>query len=198
MTDVSLNSIAQSFATGSVLGERRAEPVRKHVLPDGALYSGQVRRDLSKQNRDELVPDGRGKIKWPNGDKYSGRFMAGRPHGEGVKVMTVPEGTTTIEGIFHNGFACGPGKMNQDNAQGEMEFAYEGDFLADKPEGFGTEIRPDGTRYEGYFRKGKKGPKGKMQFGDGNVYHGDFENGQLHGHGRLVNETKKMSYDGEW
>ena len=39
-TDQTLNSISHSFATTSILGERRLELVRKHVLPDGALYSG--------------------------------------------------------------------------------------------------------------------------------------------------------------
>ena len=44
-TDVTLNSITQSFANASVITggtqvERRPEPVKKYVLPDGALYSG--------------------------------------------------------------------------------------------------------------------------------------------------------------
>jgi len=71
--------------------ERRPDPVKKMVLPDGALYSGQVRRDALKF--EELIPDGRGKIKWPNGDKYSGRFINGMPNGEGIKQI-VASGVT--------------------------------------------------------------------------------------------------------
>lgn len=87
-TDMTLNSITHSFANASVITggtamERRPEPVKKHVLPDGALYSGQVRRDPMRP--DELIPDGKGKIKWPNGDKYSGRFVSGMPNGDGTK-----------------------------------------------------------------------------------------------------------------
>ena len=63
--------------------ERRPDPVTKYVLPDGALYTGQVGRDA--KNPTLFVPDGKGKIKWPNGDKYSGRFINGVPTGEGIK-----------------------------------------------------------------------------------------------------------------
>lgn len=87
MQDQTLNSITQSFATASAMGERRPEPVRKHVLSDGALYSGQVRKDPTSKTPDEMFPDGKGKIKWPNGDKYSGRFMNGVPQGEGIKTI---------------------------------------------------------------------------------------------------------------
>ena len=91
-----MNSITHSFAnasviTGGTLVERRPDPVKKMVLPDGALYSGQVKRDAIRP--DELIPDGKGKIKWPNGDKYSGRFINGMPHGEGIK-QVVASGIT--------------------------------------------------------------------------------------------------------
>ena len=82
--DVTLNSITQSFAASARTGntlytEKRPEPVKKMHLPDGGLYSGHVRRDPMRP--DELVPDGVGKIKWPNGDKYRGRFLNGVPNG---------------------------------------------------------------------------------------------------------------------
>ena len=106
------------------MGDRRLEPVRKHVLQDGALYSGQVRRDYTSRTPDELIPDGKGKIKWPNGDKYSGRFMGGKPHGNGVK--TIVADSTIIEGTFRDGLAFDRGKMTRENANGVIEFVYEG------------------------------------------------------------------------
>lgn len=100
VNDVTLNSITQSFAvsarTGNTLTERRPDPVKKMLLPDGGLYSGHVRRDALHQ--DELLPDGVGKIKWPNGDKYRGRFMNGVPNGRGIKQIVATG--TTIEGNF--------------------------------------------------------------------------------------------------
>lgn len=99
-TDQTLNSVTNSFITGSVMG--RLEKVMKHVLKDGARYSGYV---LKANQDEELVPEGRGKIKWPNGDKYSGYFKAGQPHGKGTK--HIAEKNTVIEGLFRNGLAHG-------------------------------------------------------------------------------------------
>ena len=102
LTDMTLNSITQSFAnasviTGNTMGERRPDPVKKYVLADGALYSGQVRRDAVRP--DELIPDGKGKVKWPNGDKYSGRFVGGVPNGEGIKQILATG--ISIQGTFN-------------------------------------------------------------------------------------------------
>ena len=98
-TDKTLNSVTNSFVTGSVM--TRLEKVMKHVLKDGARYSGYVLR--SQNNQEELIPEGRGKIKWPNGDKYSGYFKSGVPHGQGTKIYQ--EKNTVIEGQFRNGVA---------------------------------------------------------------------------------------------
>ena len=94
--DVTLNSFNQSFAASQRTGntmytDKRPDPVKKMSLPDGGLYSGHVRRDPIKP--DELVPDGLGKIKWPNGDKYRGRFLNGVPNGKGIKQI-LATGTT--------------------------------------------------------------------------------------------------------
>jgi len=139
-----LNSVSHSFATTSIMGERRLEPVQKHVLQDGALYTGQVRRDPTSRTPDELIPDGKGKIKWPNGDKYRGRFMGGLPHGEGVKFIAADN--TGIEGTFRNGLAFGQGKMTREK-DGKIEYVYEGEFLADKQDGYGFEEFTTGNKY---------------------------------------------------
>ena len=101
LTDVTLNSFANvSQMTG--MNERQMK--RKFVLADGSIYTGQVRIDTSK-NKEELLPDGQGKIKWPNGDKYQGGFVGGRPHGNGAK--TIVSTRTIIKGAFLYGMACG-------------------------------------------------------------------------------------------
>ena len=99
--DKTLNSITNSFLTGSVIG--RLEKVMKHVLKDGARYSGYVLK--AQQDNEDLIPEGRGKIKWPNGDKYSGYFKGGLPHGKGTKIIA--DKNTVIEGLFRNGLAHG-------------------------------------------------------------------------------------------
>ena len=72
------------------------------MLKDGAKYSGYVTKSYKD---DEVVPEGRGKIKWPNGDKYSGYFKNGLPHGKGTKIIV--DKNTVIEGQFKNGMANG-------------------------------------------------------------------------------------------
>ena len=101
LTDVTLNSFANvSQMTG--MNERQMK--KKCPMPDGSIYTGQVRVDVSK-SQEEWLPDGKGKIRWPNGDKYQGGFVAGKPHGEGAK--TFAQTRTVIRGMFLYGFACG-------------------------------------------------------------------------------------------
>ena len=40
----------------------------------------QVKKDPNA-NANEFVPDGLGKIKWPNGDRYDGEFISGKLQG---------------------------------------------------------------------------------------------------------------------
>mmetsp|Transcript_32543 Transcript_32543/g.40329 ORF Transcript_32543/g.40329 Transcript_32543/m.40329 type:complete len:176 (+) Transcript_32543:469-996(+) len=173
--------------------ERRPDPVKKMLLPDGGLYSGHVRRDPLRP--DELVPDGVGKIKWPNGDKYRGRFTNGVPNGQGIKQIVATG--ITIQGNFTQYMAQDKeGKMTRENATGAVEYSYEGGLLYDRQDGWGVETTADGTRYEGYFMKGKRGPSGKWILRNGNVYEGEFLNGLMHGRGKLTNDVNKTSYDG--
>ena len=95
-----------------------------------------------------------GKIKWPNGDKYQGGFVAGKPHGNGAK--TFVKSRTVIKGVFLYGFACGQGELQRENAEKQIELSYKGEFLDDRPHGKGFEQTLDGQTYEGMYNKGKK------------------------------------------
>lgn len=61
-----------------------------------------------------------------------------------------------------------------------------------KREGKGQLTWPDGTQYEGDFKKNKLEGIGKMIFPNGNVYEGSFVKNNIHGAGKLTtlnNET---------
>jgi len=45
----------------------------------------------------------------------------------------------------------------------DRKFIYEGDWVEDEKEGFGKEIFPDGTGFEGEFEKGKKNGIGNFK-----------------------------------
>ena len=178
--DRSLNSVSNSFMTGSII--TRVERVIKHVLRDGSKYTGFATK--SATNEDERIPEGRGKIKWPNGDKYMGYFKNGQPHGQGTKILA--ERNTVIEGQFRNGMAYGEGKMTRANAEGIVELHYEGEFQMDLQHGFGQQTDSKGSQYKGQFTKGMRGPNGIYTFGAGCVYEGEFHNDMLNGHGKMI------------
>ena len=94
--------------------------------------------------------------------------------------------------------AQGQGKMTRENANGELEYSYEGGLLMDRQDGYGIEIYADGTKYEGYFKKGKKGPSGTWHLRDDKVYTGELSNGMMSGNGKLINGQNKTSYEGQW
>jgi hypothetical protein len=49
--------------------------------------------------------------------------------------------------------------------------------------GSGVEIYPDGNRFEGMFKEGKKNGEGTYYLFDGTVYKGEWVNGRIEGEG---------------
>lgn len=49
--------------------------------------------------------------------------------------------------------------------------------------GDGNEIWPDGAKFSGKYKKGKKEGKGLFIWGDGSKYKGDFHNNNIDGKG---------------
>ena len=45
------------------------------------------------------------------------------------------------------------------------------------------EVWPDGARYEGKYKDGKKEGKGKLTFADGSYYEGEFMQNEISGMG---------------
>lgn len=88
--------------------------------------------------------------------------------------------------------------MTRENTGRVLEYCYEGGLLFDRQDGYGIETTADGAKYEGYFKKGKKGPSGTWHLTNGNMYQGEFLNGVMHGHGKLTNSINKTSYEGDW
>ena len=103
--------------------------------------------------------------------------------------------------------------------------SYFGQFLNDKPHGFGTLIEVNGDKYIGQWSNGEIngqgtyiwGPKskknlvkysgewkngkmigfGKLTFSDGAIYIGEFLKNKMHGQGILISSTKEKQF-GEW
>lgn len=54
-------------------------------------------------------------------------------------------------------------------------------WLDDRQHGFGVEIWPDGAKYEGEYKYGKKNGKGILLFADGSRYEGTFLDNEIDG-----------------
>lgn len=59
------------------------------------------------------------------------------------------------------------------SASGET---YIGGWFQDKQQGYGEEVWPDNSRYEGNYVMGKKEGSGRFFRNDGSEYHGYFKN----------------------
>jgi hypothetical protein len=83
-----------------------------------------------------------------------------------------------------------------------MASSSRGYFTDNVAEGHGRYDWPDGGRYEGQIRKGKRHGPGVMFFADGETrYEGDWVEGKRHGRGRLIfsdDDDHPHFYDGEW
>lgn len=72
---------------------------------------------------------------------------------------------------------------------------YRGTLRAGRPEGDGSEIDRDGTRYAGQWRGGRPEGQGRLRLNDGAEYDGVFHAGMAEGRGRFV-DIDGETYDG--
>ena len=164
------------------------------VLPDGSVYSGDV-RDGKFQ--------GQGTLKYEGGDYYQGNFKQGIFHGEGLFVSS--DGIS-YQGVFHNGSATGRfivlDERSNSRFEGELkdwlyhgqgeyssaEFEYKGRFLNGLLDGSGFYTLADGSTYDGEFSKGNFSGYGKYISSTGDQYEGEFSDGFYSGKGEYKNE----------
>ncbi|GAV87270.1 LOW QUALITY PROTEIN: MORN domain-containing protein, partial [Cephalotus follicularis] len=82
------------------------------------------------------------------------------------------------EGEFHKGKCSGSGVYYYYNMKGR----YEGDWIDEKYDGYGVETWARGSR-RGQYRQGLRHGIGVYRFYTGDVYAGEWSNGQCHGCG---------------
>ncbi len=112
-------------------------------------------------------------IPYPDGRRFEGRTIAGKPSGPGV--LHYPDGER-YEGPFENGVPEGQGVLHLADGR-----ELRGIFEAGQPPTSGVVRAPDGTGWEGPIQDGKLHGEGRMTLADGTVYEGPFRRGQRHG-----------------
>jgi len=101
----------------------------------------------------------------------------------------------------------------------ERDCIHIGEFLQDKPHGFGvtmtttsirfgtfvegkgcgkiTKLWADGEKFEGTYNNDRRNGIGRYQFADGTAYQGDFKDGPYHGAGSMT-WPDGFKYEGVW
>ena len=76
---------------------------------------------------------------------------------------------------------------------------YTGQWVVneDVKQGRGTQIWPDGSMYEGYWKNNKAHCKGRLIHSDGDVYDGDWSEDKAHGIG-TYSHLDGACYRGQW
>ncbi len=59
-------------------------------------------------------------------------------------------------------------------------------------EDVGVETWPDGAKYDGYYKQGKKHGKGLFIWADQSVYNGEFYDNNIHGFGKREDERRGL------
>ena len=63
--------------------------------------------------------------------------------------------------------------------------------------GYGSYTRPDGKKYTGEWKDGKRHGRGKTEFSDGDIYEGNYSNDMMEGNG-VYRWADGDIYDGSW
>ncbi|AMP14309.1 C13 family peptidase [Collimonas pratensis] len=167
------------IAAGLAIGAANAA-VPDAVTPDGGQYYGPL-VDGKLQ--------GKGKIRWTNGNTYEGNFEKGLFSGNGE--MHFEKGSK-YKGDFVNGRFQGKGRF--DLAGGEY---YAGEFSSNEFTGYGVHQGKNGVRQAGTFKKWQLEGPGRLSDAAGNTYEGIFTDGKLNQPGRYISKDGGR-YEGDF
>lgn len=153
--------------------------------------------------------NGEGTYAYPDGSKYEGFFVNGKPGSRGV--FYYPNGDR-YEGGFRNGLPDGEGRLYQVNGEirtgkwmagewtgksGGFSQPTTGCISGNCDNGVGTYIFKNGDRYQGAFFAGLPHGQGKVTYTNGEYYEGAFERGFFNGLGTLYMQDRAPVY-GQW
>ena len=129
---------------------------------------------------------------YANGDTYTGRFVEGKKHGDGVYAAAGAQGGIT-EGVWNNGILEGPVTITYPT--GTFQGIYVNNRMVD---GSGVYYFANGDRYDGVFVDGRKhGPGRYTDVRNGTVYDGEWVLGRREGYG-VYTASDGYAYEGEW
>ena len=120
---------------------------------------------------------------------YTGEFLDGRRHGQGVFEMN---GFARYEGAFQDNSMEGEGVLELQSGR-----RYQGEWRESRQHGRGKYVWPDGCVHEGEYREGFKHGPGTFTWADGSRYEGEFADDLRTGKGVYWQSSGEM-YEGEF
>lgn len=166
--------------------------------------------------------DGTGTTRFPNGDVYTGGFLATKRHGQGTYI----HGATTyqigeLDKLIRDAWRELPEPRDQQdfantkaplwNTSAELivdtvslseetgsdfRVCYTGDWELGQPSGHGIYKYPNGSLYKGEFKEGKRHGQGVFLFPNGDKYIGYFAEGKKQGSGTYYFSSHHFSLGG--
>lgn len=202
-------ALAVVLLAGCATSHIGAPRAPRHAADAGLLVlpSGRTIPVLAEQ----LRYTGRAEFRWPDGRTYSGDWLNGLPHGQGLQ--TLPDGEV-YRGAWQTGRRQGLGELSipgEGLYQGEFQDGrrqgrgvlfgndgvYQGEWLADREHGFGELAGAYGSHYTGQWREGQRSGQGSYRGADGSAYQGEWQNDRPHGSG-IYRFPDGSIYEGQW
>ncbi|XP_070570494.1 LOW QUALITY PROTEIN: alsin-like [Ptychodera flava] len=123
-------------------------------------------------------PHGKGTMTWPDGSKYTGKFIQGLQQGHGM--YTIPSGEAS-----------------------KADYMYDGQWLEGKMHGAGILRYQNGDIYEGYFKENQRHGHGMLRCGSltsssPSVYIGEWNSDKRCGYGVMDDINRGEKYMGMW
>eukprot|EP01084_Bolivina_argentea_P174534 302322_1 len=194
--------------------ERQYDRNRVKAVVQMGIYSG-TRNEFHER-------DGQGTTRFPNGDVYTGGFLATKRHGSGTYIhgeSTFPIGE--LDKLIKESWAATPEPRDiqdfancnaplwQTSAELIMDIVnlseetgsnfsvcYSGDWELGQPNGHGIYKYPGGSLFKGEFKEGKRHGQGVFLFPNGDKYIGFFADGKKHGSGTYYFGVNHFSQGG--
>ena len=118
-------------------------------------------------------------------EEFIGEYKDYIPNGFGIYKNYLTN--LKITGIFFNNDFSGIGIEES----GEGGYIYQGDFVNNKKEGYGTMIWKDGLRYWGQFKNNQMNGYGIIEYPEKKYYQGEIKDGRMEGFGEFFWKRNK-------
>lgn len=148
------------------------------LISDELTYNGQFANDNF---------NGKGEVKYTNGDKYVGQFANGTKHGKGDYTWKNGE---KFSGDWLDDVISGEGVFIFSNGD-----KYDGQWMNGKKEGHGV-MKFDNKEYDGDWKNDMKNGQGRLKYSKDIVFSGVWVDDKIEGPGKLSKGNTK--YTGVW